>query len=254
MKHSISSALFSGALLLGLSACTKSSSTGGSSKPPSTLTVSTSSAAKGQPVTVTLPTTLENTPVQWGVYPSNLTHVTPGKSQAVVLFGNAGTYHVFAGYANGADSTHDTVTVVVTDSVYNPPPPVSYDTTSLLSDVITLTPVIDSNAQLFLVAQTGKSYESPTLLYNVTANGGWSGGLDISFYGVSTIQGSGYMTPGYAYLFLDNNTRPAAGTYPLTVTVDGTQYTGTVTATTSGYSFSWNYTTGVVISPQQVTF
>ena len=253
MKHLISSALLSGGLLLGLAACTKSSSTGGSTKPSSTLTVSATSAAKGEPVTFSVPSALANTPLQWSVYPSNLTHLSAGKGQAVVLFGSAGTYHVVAGYGNGADSSADTVSVVITDSVYNPPPPVTYDTTSLASDVITLTPIIDSTGQLFMAAQTAKSYESPSLLYNVVSTEGWTGGLSISFYGVGTIQGSGYSTTAYAYLFLNNNTTPSPGTYPLTVTVDGTQYTGSITVTSNGFSFTWNYTTGVIISPLQVT-
>lgn len=258
MKNVINSVLLGGALLVCASACTKMASQGGSSTSTTPLTVSSATVDRGQPLTVTAPTSITGG-IQWFVTPSTtLTHVSSGNGQAVVLFGASGTYHVYAAYgvttASGVDSTADSVTVVVNDSVYTPPTPPAYDTTSLSSDVVTLTPVIDSNAQLLFIAQTTKSYSGfPTLLYQVSSGPTWSNGLDITFYGVVADGGTGVNNPAIAYLFLNNLTTPADGTYPLVVTVDGTQYTGSITVTGAAYTFNWNYTTGVVISPGSVT-
>jgi hypothetical protein len=243
------------AFLLGgvfLASCTKVSSS--SSFPQTGLTVSSSSLDKGQPLVVTAPSTVTGG-IAWSVSPSNLTHVTPGNGQAIVLFGQPGTYQVTGAYALNGDSASSTATVTVSDSAYTPPVPVTWDTTSLVGDVITLTPVIDSNAQLIFIAQTGKSYYfASTMIYGVTAGPAWVGGLSVSFYGLVTAGNGtgGYQNPAVAYLFLDNLNKPADGTYALTVSVSGIQYTGSITVAGGVYTFNWNYTTGVVISPLQV--
>ena len=246
----ISTTLLLGGMLL--ASCTKSSSS--STFPKTGLTVSSSSLDKGQPLVVTAPSTVTGG-VTWSVSPSTLTHVTPGNGQAVVLFGQPGTYQVTGAYALNGDSASSSATVTVSDSAYTPPVPVDWDTTSLAGDVITLTPVIDSNAQLIFIAQTGKSYYfASTLIYGVTAGPAWVGGLNVSFYGLVTAGNGtgGYQNPAVAYLFLDNLNKPADGTYPLTVSVSGTAYTGSITVSGGLYTFHWTYTTGVVISPLTV--
>jgi hypothetical protein len=42
------------------------------------------------------------------------------------------------------------------------------------------------------------------------------------------------------------------GSYPLTVTLNDTTYTGSIAISTASVTFNWNYTKGVLITPKQI--
>ena len=247
--------------LLGLAAaavgCTKmASSPSSGSSGAATLTASVTDAAKGQPVTVTAPSSL-TADIRWSVSPANnSTTIMPGKGSAVVYFGAPGKYTVFAGYSRtGADSTADTCIVVVGDSTYTPPPPPNYDTTGLAHDSIFITPMLDSTGRLFLIARTAASYPGfPTLLYSSTQGPDWSAGISIDFYGIVSQSGTGAVNEAYAYLYLPGlPSPPADGSYPLQITVNSTVYTGSITVTGNAYEFYWPDTRGVIFYPTSVS-
>jgi hypothetical protein len=179
------------------------------------------------------------------------------KGQATILFAQPGTYRItataLAADSSGVDSTSGTVTV--SDTVYTPP--ASADTSSLSGDQITLKPLVDSNGNLILLAQTTRSYGcSSSIVYGITSGPTGATGLGINFTEVissGTGDCNGAQNPASAYLFPNYGTLQwANGSWPLTVTLSGVTYSGLLTVTNSGYSFSWSYTSGVIISPLQI--
>ena len=176
----------------------------------------------------------------------------------MILFARPGTYRVTASSLGADSSATDSSwgTISVTDTVYQPVPPPAYDTTTLAGDQITITPSVDSNANLFLLAQTKNSYGcASTLIYEMSAGGTGGGGIGLTFYEVvsnGTGPCNGVQNPASAFLFPGATSTWPIGTYPVTARLNGITYTGTLTITNTTYTFSWNYSSGVLISPLQL--
>lgn len=259
MKNYVYAALLSGGALF--AGCTKmAGSSPGTSSGSATLTASVTNAAKGQPVTITVPATTPSN-VRWSVVPANnSTTITPGKGNAVVYFGATGKYTVYAGYASGADSTADTCTVVVGDSTYTQPPPppsLSFDTTALAHDSIFLQPAVDSNGALYFIARTAGYYGGfPTLMYGVSSGPTWASGLNLWFSGVVSDPTNGNANQAIAYIYLPGLLAPTAadyGTYQIDVQKGGVVYNGDFTITASNFSFYWPSTLGVIFTTTSVS-
>ncbi|HTJ12048.1 MAG TPA: hypothetical protein VL547_08485 [Dinghuibacter sp.] len=260
MKNVFHFALLS--LLVAAAGCTKMASSPGSGSSASTtnLTASVTNAAKGQPVTITVPSSVTSG-IRWSVSPANnATTITPGNGSAVVYFGAAGKYTIYAGYASGADSTADTCTVTVGDTAYTPPPPppsLSYDTLSLAHDSIFLTPVVDSNGSLYFIAKTAGSYGGfPTLMYGVTSGPTWASGINLWFSAIVSDPSSGTANQAVAYIYLPGLLAPTAsdyGTYPIDVQKAGVVFNGDFTISAGSFSFYWPNTTQIIITPTVVS-
>lgn len=232
--------------------------------PPATtgtkLAISQSLVKKGQALIASLPAGVSASAIHWTVFPSSVTHLTAAGNQAVILFANSGSYTITAAYGGKdsvfADSASGVVNV--SDSVYTPVPGPTFDTLSLAGEQVNLTPTSDSNGHLIFFAQSAKNYDcSPsTFIYSMEAGAGGNGGLSVRFYNVVTESGggcNGIKSPAYSYLFLNTLLSGwADGTYPLSVLVNGTTYTGSVTLSATNYTFSWNYQSGVTLSPLQI--
>jgi len=169
----------------------------------------------------------------------------------MVLFPTSGSYQLLAIYSDSSGSGSDTSTapITVTDSTYIPPS--TLDTLPLTGDQIILTPVRDSNRVLFLEVQTKNSYDCfPTLMYSTMTS---TDSIGVNFSGV--VAGSpsggcgGVQNQAYSYLIFS---QLPDGAYTFTVTLNGVVYRGTLTVTDTNYTFTWNYTSGVTISPLQV--
>jgi hypothetical protein len=220
------------------------------------LSLSQSEVSKGQPLIASLPAGANAAAVKWWVSTNTLTHITQASGQAMILFSNTGVYRITAAYATADSVYSDTATasVTVNDTTYSPPP-VNLDTSSLAGDLITLTPSFDSLGNLLFTAQTRNSYGCEpylvSLLYDAPAPGGQ---ITVNFYEVisnSTGNCNGIANPAIAFEFT-NTAVYSDGTWPITVNVAGTPYTGSLTIAGGSYSFTWNYTSGVVISPLQL--
>ena len=139
-------------------------------------------------------------------------------------------------------------------------PPLQYISVPLSGDQITLvphyykSPTADSS-YIYFTAQPKNSY-----CYNSTLE--FSSNLDVN--GNYTISFLDVKEPatcigGDSPLFAEINftSDPAGklpnGTFPLSVTLNGTTYTGSITSTTTAITFNWNYTTGVLITPTQLS-
>ena len=141
-----------------------------------------------------------------------------------------------------------------TDTVAKPP--VQYVTVPLTGDQITLvphfykSPTADSSF-LYLMAQPKNSYCYNSTLqvsHNLDNNGNYSiGFLDV----VEPSPCVGGDSPIFAEIDFTQN--PAGnlpvGTFPLTITLNGAIYTGSIISSSTSITFNWNYTSGVIIAP-----
>jgi hypothetical protein len=131
-----------------------------------------------------------------------------------------------------------------------------FDTLSLAGDQVTLTPLLDSGSNLILLAQTSSLYDCwPILIYGIDASAG--SGIAIRFYNVvsGSVTGNcnGARNPAASYLFVNDFVKSLAdGEYPFSVTLNSTVYQGSLTITHDSYRFTWNYHSGVIISPLQI--
>jgi hypothetical protein len=239
--------------------CNKNSAKGPASTGSTTavLSLSQSQVSKGEPLIASLPTGITATAVKWWVNTNTPTHITPSNGQALILFSSNGVYRVTAAYSTADSSYSDTATasVAVNDSTYSPPPPANTDTSSLSGDLITLTPSFDSLGNLIFTAQTANSYGCEpylvSLIYGSPAPGG---PIKINFYEVisdNTGNCNGIANPATAFEFT-TTANWSNGAYPLSVNMGTNSYTGSLTIAGGSYSFTWNYSSGVVISPLQV--
>ncbi|WP_431211552.1 hypothetical protein ACQ86N_37905 [Puia sp. P3] len=256
MKQLLPALLLAGGLIFWM-ACNKSTS---SQTPPNasslTLTLSDQSVKKGQPLMVSLPQGVSSSGVKWSVSPDSGARLTASAGSASVLFFKAGRYKISANYASGSDSARrDSCygTVVVADTVYVPPMSPSFDTTAVDRDTLTLTPMSDTS-DLILVAQSSRRYGClPYYIYSISA--GVNTGISMQFPWVVSnhINGCGDAGPAVSALFLQNSIKDwPNGTYPFSANYSGATYSGSLTITGSDYTFTWNYTTGVIISPLHI--
>jgi len=248
-------------LICWLSACNKetSSSSSKSNTAVQPLALSDQSVKRGQPLEASLPKGVTASNVTWSVSPADSTaHIAIGAGGAIFLFSKGGIYRVFASYATGTDSSRRdscSGTIIVSDSIYTPPPPPppgpTYDTIGVGNDTVTLTPLSDTSG-LHLVAQSSGRYGcSPYYLYSTSAS--VNSGLSLQFQSIVTGSGCSSPSPAISYIYLGGSiSNWPNGTYPVSVSYGGTTYTGSLTITNTDYTFTWNYTGGVVISPLHV--
>lgn len=225
-------------LILVMSACTKD--------PVNTTTSLTASKTtaikKGEPVVFTF----FNNPgaIQWNVSPALNAQVSATGSVASIRFGNGGTFVVTA----TSGSTVDSSVVHVDDSIYTPPPAATILPLITNETLIITASKLDSGAYsgLIFYAHTQSSYTCFTN-YLVSDFNQANNAYTINFTGVYVPAGciTGTATAGTFEYFIPM----ADGTHALTITLNGTTYTGSVVKAGSNYTINWSYTSGVAISP-----
>jgi hypothetical protein len=118
------------------------------------------------------------------------------------------------------------------------------------NDQISLTPISYSDTGLIFVAHTKDMYaQSPMLDCGGNGNIYPSGGTfecDFASTFVFACVGSSAPAPAIGIVSFTgvNN-----GTYNLAFKLNGTLYQGSFTATDTGVTITWNYTSGITISP-----
>lgn len=207
-----------------------------------------------QPDTLLLNGAKPTDSVRWSVSPAGFDSIITKNNVALVFFKKAGNYCVMA---TDPPMTPATASITVTDSVYHPV--TNYYYLPLTGDQITLVPHYNSNAgadtsYLSFVAQTRNSYCGSSRLY--MADSLTNTGYGINF--IYVIQPSPCTIGQSPVAAVINFTQtPAAtlanGTYPLSVTLNNITYAGSVVETSSGITFNWNYTSGVLISPKEIS-
>jgi hypothetical protein len=224
----------------------------------SVLTLSKTTVKRGEQLLVSTNLSDANSKIKWTVFPSGSSNVSSANKEAGAIFAFAGTYRITASYYAPSDTSvaYDSSSspIVVTDSFYTPTSNgMNVDTASLAGDQIILIPVKASDSVFVMLAQTNNLYNCTPYLTAYGAGGDFSSSLLFDFRSVEVVEGTGECNgaknPAIAYIFFN----PAAnGTYNFSAFFNQVTYQGTLTVTDTDYTFTWNYTTGILISPLQI--
>jgi len=217
------------------------------------LVASSYKVAIDQPDTLLLSGAKTTDTVHWSVTPAGFDSIITKNNVAEVFFKKAGVYTVRAIDAPMAPAS---VSITVLDSVDKPVNTYSY--LQLTGDQITLVPHFYNNptadsSYLSFVAQTKKPYCGTSKL--VVADSLINNNYGIHFLYVSQPSPCIIGQSPIAAVINFTQNQPGVlpiGTFPLSVTLNGTTYTGSIVATSTTITFNWNYTSGVLISPLQI--
>lgn len=243
MKTKILIAAFA-ALLLGFTSCKKDSDP----NIQSGLDASKTSDIKlGEPVVFKLAETDASGIVTWTVTPNDEIQIIPSGKTASILFGNPGSYSVSAISGNIKGRTD----VMVEDSIYNPGGGGTATYEPLTGDQVFITVTrYDSMGISGLDFRyiTEKKYNclNHTLLVENIFSGQ---DLRIDFKSVYIpseefcTAGEDYASGGTAWYPVDE------GSHELQVVLDGQTYTGSFVKSGSTFTFSWPYSSGVILTP-----
>ena len=248
-------------LLSVIPACVKNSASTGytGSTNSSKLVLSKSVVERGEPLLASTTKPDANAIIRWSVYPENKTVILPTNNQAAIFINNPGSHQVKANYYLPSDTTiaydSSNSTITVIDSTYTPPPIGSdFDTASLAGDQLTLIPTSSMDSGLVILVKTNRLYNCYPYL---TAYGGMRGSgissLGFDFSSAEVVEGkgdcAGIKNPAYAYMPLNEL---ATGIYTINAYLNDTSYQGSLTVTDTDYTFTWNYSSGIIISPLHV--
>lgn len=210
----------------------------------------TTNIQKGEPVTFTLPNVPAGDSVKWNVSPSLNTRLSVGSGNvASILFDKQGKYIVTAAYANNTASR----TVNVGDVVYGLDT-AKYTIVPLTDDQITLTPSISANqsdSALIITATTTNKYSclnnfiSTDIKYSPNA---YAVNFTGSSYPTYNCTAGQIVSTASFYLMSIYD-----GQYALSVTLNNTVYSGSYIKKGGNYTFTWSYTSGILLSPLSIT-
>jgi hypothetical protein len=243
MKTKILIAAFA-ALLLGFTSCKKDSDV----NIQSGLDASKTSDIKlGEPVVFKLAEADASAIVNWTVTPNTEVQIQPSGKTASILFGNPGSYSVSAISGNIKGRTD----VIVDDSIFNPGGGGTPTYEPLTGDQIFITVTrYDSMGISGLDFRyiTEKKYNC--LNHNLLFSNEFSGqDLKVVFNAVY-IPSEEYCSTGEDYASGGTAWYPVSeGSHGLEVFLDGVTYTGSFVKSGSTYTFTWPYTSGVVLTP-----
>jgi hypothetical protein len=228
----------------------------------STLTLSSEMVKIGEPLAVASNATGTNLVTKWSVSPSGKAWISPSGNKSVILFSGSGNYKITATYFTDSlaltpfDSSFSPV--VVNDSIYGDTiqPCQAMDIVPInTNEQITLTPVSYSDSIgpiLLLLAHTRQLYGTnfPSLGYNELTNS-TGVGYNFSFRGVSEYPCGATVapTPATGIFSLQGLSN---GVHKVAFSLNGNNYTGSVTVTDMDCTFTWNYDSGIIISPLQI--
>ncbi|QKJ28944.1 hypothetical protein HQ865_03970 [Mucilaginibacter mali] len=190
--------------------------------------------------------------ISWYVTPVGFNTISTRDNAATLVFSKAGNYTVKASI-NGSPT--DAISIKVNEAATPP----ANTLMSLTGDQINLVPTYYKSAHadttyIYFTATTTKTYCASSRL-NLTNSIDASGTYLLNFTNVlvyAGCSGTSSTIHNWAY-FKQTPILLANGTYPLSVTLDGTTYTGTIAVTTTNVTFNWTYTSGVLIAPKVLT-
>ena len=196
--------------------------------------------------------------IRWSVSPSSNSWLSSSSGKSVILFSNPGQYTVTANYfsdsAAQVPSDSSSSPITVNDSLFTDT--VAYcnvaESVPLVSgDQVMLTPLNSLDTGLVLLAHTQEFYPNvPVINYTITSFG--QGSYTFGFNSIEEFPcyANNGPTPATTILYLG---QLANGTYSLQFSLLGANYSGTLSVTNTDFSFTWNYTSGVLISPLEIS-
>jgi hypothetical protein len=216
---------------------------------------------KGEPFVVSTNGQDPGSVIKWAIRPSSGTELIPNGNEATISISAAGSYLITADFYSPTDtviafdSTHSTV--IVNDSAYSAPG-AGYDTVPLAGGELTIVPSSNSGNLQFLV-KTTKNYNCSS---NISATGFWQyTGIQpstINFYFdsatvlISKADCGGAQNPATINLFPTPLTTGPYQIYAVLTQNPRQYFQGTLNVTDSDYTFTWNYSSGIIISPKQI--
>ena len=238
-------------------ACNKSTS-GSTATTKPTLVLSKSVIKIGEPLVVTTKGQASGSSVHWSASTNASIWTSSSGDSATFLFTSAGSYQVGASYASGGSAAYDSSnsSITVSDSLYTDTNTVHCD--AILSvpigsgDQVILTPISYSDsAGLVFLAYTQNIYNYlPSLTYTGNLSG-TGGTYECDFNAITEYPCNGFSlpTPATGDVFFYSLTN---GTHDLVFKLNGTTYQGSLTVSNTTCTFTWNYNSGVTISPLQI--
>lgn len=203
--------------------------------------------------------------VKWTVAPSGFNWIVSSHNHAIVNFNQAGVYTITTVVTNSTPYTYTyNYTIIVTNEVYHPTPPPATGAShiSIAGDQITLLAHYNKStksdsAYVYFNAQTANNYTCSNSSLNYTHSLDASNHFSINFIDMyqpatkdCTTGNTPITSPVIPFINNVQNYALANGTYPLTVGLNGVTYTGSLTISATDVTFSWTYTSGVMITPQ----
>ncbi len=245
--------LLSGLLSACFISCKKNSSTGTAAIP--TVTLSKSVVKLGEPLMATANQASSQALIKWSVNPAVNAWINSTNNKSVILFSSPGNYTVTANYYTDSSTTtpYDSSSspVAVNDSLYG-------DSTvrcdAIISapmesgDQVILTPVSYADTGLVLLAHTQKMYADFPSLGNIQPAIDNEENYEFTFnntileYPCLGSSGPSPATTVLPFGALGN------GTHTLTVLLNGITYEGSILVTSTDFTFTWTYTSGVILS------
>jgi hypothetical protein len=210
----------------------------------------------------------EGDSVKWTVTPSDYSLMFHNSNKATVLFYKAGTYTVSATAPRYAPLTK-TITVLnemfyppVTDNPQPPPPAEVQPTAIPVSGDIVITPKVwrlpnTDSLDLILSIKTANTYPCGNSWLNLNQSQ-TNNNFVINILNVMQPDSSSCVRPntqisGSLEFFPQKNAPVVAGTsYPLTIKVGSTTYTGSIVYAKDYVDITWNYTSGVIMASKHV--
>jgi hypothetical protein len=257
MKSTVSIILISFLIAGGFTACKKNSNP--VSQGALMMTLSKSSAKLEEPVYAsTNVNDIGHGVIKWSINPSSSNWVSSSAGKSVILFSNPGQYTVTANYfsdsAAQVPSDSSSAPITVSDSLYTDTVAfcnVAVSVPVVSGDQIMLTPLNSLDTGLVLLAHTQEVYPNvPVIDYTITSFGQGSYAFGFNSIEEFPCYVNNGPTPATTILYLGNL---ANGTYSLQFSLLGTSYSGTLSVTNTGFGFTWNYSSGVVISPLEIS-
>ncbi len=199
--------------------------------------------------------------IRWTVTPTGFNWINSSHTHATINFNNAGNYTITT-TVNGAAMY--TYLITVTNEVYTPTPPNTGQAKhiSIAGDQITLLAhyaksTKSDSAYVYFNAQTSNTYLCSNSSLNYTHSLDASNHFSINFIDMfqpatkdCTTGNTTITSPVIPFIQSVQNNYLANGTYPLTVILNGTTYTGSAVVTATDVTINWTYTSGVTITPQ----
>jgi len=236
--------------------CKKDTGPTGSTGSAPILSLSKTNAKIGEPIYVTSSGQASGSTVKWSTSAISDGRIwTSGSTDsATYLFTGSGSYEVTATYLDGSnvviDSTHATVTI--SDSLFGDTSTLHCDAivvkTLSPDDQINLTPISYSDTGLIFLAHTQLLYSNSPILNTGGNIPGTGGKFEFDFNTTFEYACLGSPTPSPAVGVI-SFTSLTNGTYALVFKLNGITYQGSLDATNANCSITWNYNSGVTISP-----
>ncbi|MCC8426458.1 hypothetical protein [Mucilaginibacter sp. UR6-11] len=209
----------------------------------------------------------DNDSVKWGVTPSGFSQIHAVGNKAVIQFLKAGTYTVSAASNDGAPATR---AITVLDVNYNPPvtdnpaPPADPAFTHIpVTGDIVITPTYfkmphGDSTYFVLTAQTSNPYPCGNSSLN-TNQSQTNNNYILNIPDIIQPNAGQCALPNtplkriVAFYPLVASPITLGTTYPLTIKVGSTTYTGVITFNSTYMDIVWNYTSGVTMSATHIT-